>query len=739
MKKHIILPITLAAMMILGGCAPKNPDTGKSDTTISEVVANSVSITNKAALTAEWFAGEGTRKVTVTADPEIPDINAALDNGSLKIESSNSEVVSVARLMLSAKAEGTATITVSYGGKTDTVDITVKGQRTPKEIYGTVHEGSAEDPFDNADACKAAPLAVAASDTTEYYVKGIVKQFYHAVGERSDGCVSWYLDDGNGNNGFECYKVVKSDGSALTNDDIWIGAEVVSKGSLTMYNTQPEFTAGVWVENTGNGAAKPAPQQTITSNVADAVTAGLALADGASSYDKYEVTGYIAIAEGTNFWIADEKNSTADKKALVQLYLQYFSGKYVDATGTEVGVAAMKKNAKVKATMTLKNYHGQVENSVMDGDITILEAGEEDTAPKPVKEAAVVETPVAGTEYLAGLWQSTNKTQLLITGVKSGNYLSVTEKKDEAVTVVVEEAEGGYKLRVKDGAYINLRETENNGKKYYNPFVETAEEATPTVYTWNTLAHTFVASCNGTDAWLGNYGSNTTVGGSKLSYLIKDGAVQAGQNALHLYAPASVGAPEVFVEDTPEGGETGGETGGATGGTATSTVVEAPANAQTVTVDFNTVDGTGLPVKAEYEAGKTNSGTVSGVACGFLNSYYSPAVTTDTYSNPGYIMFASKTAKAPAAVFNTAAFLGTIVSVTVTPASSCSGSAGWVVNLNSEAYSAAVESGVTSTGKAAFTAYSPVDAGAKYFDISCTTTGYNGQMGSVTIVYVPAA
>ena len=422
MKKHIILPITLAAMMMLGGCnnsttttTPTTPSTEPTSTEPgpSSVVAESVSITNKTDLQAEWHVGEATRKVIITASPEIENINECLNNGSLTITSSNAEIVSVTRLMLTPKAAGKATITVNYGGKSDSVEITVSVKLTAIDKYGTVHAGTAEDPFDNADAVKAAPLAKEASDTTKYYIKGIVHSFYHTPGERTDGVVSWYIKDAEGNKGFECYKILNEDGSFLTDDDIWIGAEVIAKGALTVYSGQAETDTGIFVENTGKGAPKPEARKTITATVAEAVAAGKALEDGASTWDYYKVTGYVAIAEGTNVWIADEKGSTAGKTDLLQLYLQYFTGKVLDPENNETTVEkGLTLNAKVEATMIIKNYHDQVENTLIEGDIKILEAGEVDTS-TPV-EATVTQACEAGYALESG---ATTALTYNITGV----------------------------------------------------------------------------------------------------------------------------------------------------------------------------------------------------------------------------------------------------------------------------------------------------------------------------------
>lgn len=547
MKKHIILPITLAALMMLGGCnnstttpTPTTPSTEPTSTEPgpSSVVAESVTITNKDVLTAEWHVGDATRKIIIVANPEIENINDCLDNGSLTITSSNAEIVSVTRLMLTPKAVGKATITVNYGGQSDSVEITVSGEQTAIEKYGTVHAGTAEDPFDNADAVKAAPLAKEASDTTKYYIKGIVHSFYHTPGERTDGVVSWFIKDAEGNKGFECYKILHEDGSFLTDDDIWIGAEVIAKGALTVYSGQAETDTGIFVENTGNGAAKPEARKTITATVAEAVAAGKALEDGASTWDYYKVTGYVVIAEGTNVWIADEKGSTAAKTDLLQLYLQYFTGKVFDPENKETTVAdGLTKNAKVEVTMIIKNYHDQVENTIIEGDIKILEAGQE--APVGPTEAPYAETPAVATDYIVGLWQKGLSKQLLLTGVKSGYYLTTTEDKQETSTFVVEAVEGGYNLRVKGGVYLNLRSTVSGSKTNYNPYLEDTETNTPTVYTWNAVAHTFVTVCeNGVTAFLGTNNTYDTVGGYDIANLIENGALKAGTKyyPIHLYA-----------------------------------------------------------------------------------------------------------------------------------------------------------------------------------------------------------
>mgnify|MGYP002521182114 CR=1 FL=1 len=102
-----IVAIVLVLSLALAGC---NDDTFK------------VSIDNKAELTAEWFEGDADRTVKVSFSPA--EYNA--ENTEFTVKSSNSKVVSVNGTKLTAKGAGTATITVTSGEASDSVDITVK-------------------------------------------------------------------------------------------------------------------------------------------------------------------------------------------------------------------------------------------------------------------------------------------------------------------------------------------------------------------------------------------------------------------------------------------------------------------------------------------------------------------------------------------------------------------------------------------------------------------------------------
>ena len=83
----------------------------------------SVTITNRDALIAEWYTIDGDRTVEYTLMP----VSFTSENTNVSIVSSDTSIVSVNGNKLHPVKAGTAKITVSAGGKSDTVDVTVKG------------------------------------------------------------------------------------------------------------------------------------------------------------------------------------------------------------------------------------------------------------------------------------------------------------------------------------------------------------------------------------------------------------------------------------------------------------------------------------------------------------------------------------------------------------------------------------------------------------------------------------
>ena len=358
-----------------------------------------VTISNKEALQAEWFVGDQSRKVDIAVEPKA-NVTQLVRDGVIQITSSNPEILAVDGQMASPVAAGEATIKVKAGESEDTVAITLQRKQTVQEKYGVTHAGTAEDPFTNEEA-----LVVAKSDKynhEDFYVGGTIASFYHAPGSRTDGAVSWFLKPAEGQTEqFEVYKCYKATGSGaetyLTDDDVWVNGYAIAHGKFTSYNGQYETDGAKFVSCEGN---KPQPRQTLTKTFAETLAAGVALADGADSYDYYKFQGYVTKKDGTNFYLTATKG-----EALVSGKSDANHGErdiYTNAIelyGVSDADAAAKllENAKIEVTMILKNYHGTVENllTIAAADITVVEAGTPWAVPEPTVASKTIAEFVA--------------------------------------------------------------------------------------------------------------------------------------------------------------------------------------------------------------------------------------------------------------------------------------------------------------------------------------------------------
>lgn len=362
MKKSFI-PLAAFALLALVSCSG-NTDTSSttpssepesssnsssssssSSSESSQFVANSVSITNKTDLTADWYLGSGDRTLNLTIDP-TGNVNQLINDGTITITSSNTAVVAVNGRVLQAKSVGESTITVTYGGKTDTVDVAVKAEQTAIDLYGTVHAGTLEDPLDNADAVKVAEATGTTATSKYFYVKGEVASWKDAPSNY--GNVSYYLKKADTDKtAFMIYRAVLDKETfgtdKVTDKDIWIGATVTAKVKIVNYNSDtPETSSGGYIVKVEGVAPK-----TIDSNVADALTAAKGLKAGETSFDKYVVTGYIVGTDDSNgFYLTDDKTVTDVSNNNCLYIYQYLSENTIKCAN----------NAKVKITGVLEHY-----------------------------------------------------------------------------------------------------------------------------------------------------------------------------------------------------------------------------------------------------------------------------------------------------------------------------------------------------------------------------------------------
>lgn len=412
MKNKKLLPIALLAALMLSACAgsgssessqggssqggsetsessgsdtgtteesseDSSPSEGTEDT--SEQVQYDVDLLNIETIGEDLRVGDH-RDLDIELTPEA-NVQLEINKGNLVITSSDPEVIAITGAAISALAEGEATISLAYHDVTLQVELTVLPKLTPKVKYGTVHEGTAEDPFDNEDAVKVGHYIKDNGETTtaetDLYVKGVVTSFYHAPGSRDDGACSFYLQPAEeGGEKFEIYKCYNEGENGkqipLTTDDIWKGAEVLAHGPITFYNDQME-TSYAWFDGVTGGDPKPSDPVDISATFDEVMTVGQSLTDGDSTYDFYVFDAYVVKKSGTNYFVYKSNEAAGlDNKALIELY----------NIKNEEQQAQLLEGALVTIKMHVKNYHGQVEN---DGAvvITVVTPGKPWSTPEP--------------------------------------------------------------------------------------------------------------------------------------------------------------------------------------------------------------------------------------------------------------------------------------------------------------------------------------------------------------------
>ena len=397
-----LLPISLLTVgLLLTGCGPKGPSIPAEN----EDGHHTIEVTNLESLQAKWWSGSvRTLELSIATDGTAGNVTAELLADNLKVYSSDEGVIKADGLSLNALKGGETTVAIKYYDTVKQIKFTVDQVLTAKDLTG--HEGTLEDPLDNEGALTLAKWQKENTgfDGKDYYFKGIVKSFYHSPGSRSDKTCSWFLTPAEaGGEKFEVYKCVILDENGKsrqwTADDIWKGAEVVAHGPLAEYQGQFETSASTLDSVKGQ---KPGPAQTITGKTfAEVLEMGKALDDGDSTYDKYVVEGYVVKqAAAKEHYLAATNQAAEDNKAMIELY-----------GGQDAEIAKLLKGAKVRVTLNVKNYHGQVEN---DGDFTVevVEPGKPWVIPEI--EATVAEALVVAKALADG---ATSEELYIVTGV----------------------------------------------------------------------------------------------------------------------------------------------------------------------------------------------------------------------------------------------------------------------------------------------------------------------------------
>lgn len=431
MKKKILLPIIFLALGALVGCGGKGGSESTPDSTTSESEAEyTLAITNKAALQAEWHVREANRALELAIEPEV-NIPQLIADEEILITSSNPTVVSAFGLYLSAVGEGTATITVSFEGLTDTVELEVLGEKGEPEV-------------------------VTGLTLAEVFEDG-----------RDDEAVLYELD----NLVITNWQSGKSDptkyGNFMVSDD-------EGTTEILVYGATADTDAFAW---TGDGYSFTNPQNFLTNDVTKNIGLGYTLSMRVAKLhynDTPELEGIVLAAEAPAAVPAESISLD-----LTAAYVRVNSTLTLKATQLPAGAA--DPVTWISSDTTVATVADGVVTGVKAGTATITaKVSDSITATSTITvedletEPTVVLNPVVGTSYKLGikhlgLYAKQGTDWYYATGAMSGYYADTSAIHTAGADFTIEEATGGYHLActvgtektyvnlVADGTYTNIK------------------------------------------------------------------------------------------------------------------------------------------------------------------------------------------------------------------------------------------------------------------------------------------
>ena len=616
-----LLPIALLAVVgfTLAGCTPEASYTSQppvttttteeppSTTTTTTDPGPSVTkfeISNKADLTAEWHVEDADRLIRFDIEPAA-NPQVLINNGELVITSSNTGVVSVLSANLHAVAAGQATITATYAGLTDTVEITVL-----EKVINPAMEISAL-----RDAITAGEL----KKEDEVVVNGIISSYFESPDHLYAGA---YIQDGP--DAISLYAgSISKDFEAL---GLKLGDKVRVEGTLDIYNglEQIKPTAITLVEDdtlqdpqilevtdfSKFNATDLAQQSGRLIKVTNVPYIGLADKNEISIDDtsgkhytanfgtaEHKIPYYVNYHAGKNarnniagILKALEAGDTVDLYGVIgwfnapQISPVYMSGReagdcidpttaldtpnavsidttdpvYIDAN-TEFSATVTPSGANQAVLWSVDDdtvaevdqYTGIVKG-LKEGTVNLTATSRVNSSVKVSKALTVttdqdapvaVETPAAG-QYIVGF--NNGSTKYYLTGKMDGYYLGASENPNEATYITVASSGEGWTLQTEDSNYIGAVVDGT----YLNPTIQ--EEVF--VWTWDATNKAFTASLDAdTTVFLGGRGTHDTA-----SVYNTDNFGDSEYHICGLYSYSKVEEPvgdEPVVMETPVAGQ----------------------------------------------------------------------------------------------------------------------------------------------------------------------------------------
>lgn len=190
-----------------------------------------------------------------------------------------------------------------------------------------------------------------------------------------------------------------------------------------------------------------------------------------------------------------------------------------DADGNEVaGVSISEGEANDTVVIDVENDVAYVLTGTItcpDGCCKISHKFNRTATAAPV-HVAITEAPQENTPYILYVWQANAKTDCYLTANNKPGYpwyLLSDPDYTNAVNLYVKNVEGGFNLyrvdpETNENVYLNIRMDGTHTSSFYDTL---AENATPSVWTFDAEKGTIVTTCEGKTCYLGCNGSYTTV------------------------------------------------------------------------------------------------------------------------------------------------------------------------------------------------------------------------------------
>ena len=305
------------------------------------------------------------------------------------------------------------------------------------------------------------------------------------------------------------YASALADAIGVTAEDTLVTVELAGVDSYVCTMTAGQVRVdSIDVYGEGGGDTPVVPPVTNDElTIEEAIALGLAMDHNTYTDGKYYVTGVITEVYNTqygNMKLTDEAGN------ILTIYGTY------SADG-EIRYDALETKPVAGDTVTIYGIVGQYNGTAQIKNGWIVEhiPGEGTVTPPdvpvdpPVGDIPEpVVNPVAGVPYHLGLHQTAKGAVYYFTGAMSGFYGATETDMAAAVTVYLEDAEGGYKMYFQDDSgakmYVKL---EQSGTHYNFTF-----GAEGSVFTLDTELNALCAPCGDQICYMGTYGNYVTIG-----------------------------------------------------------------------------------------------------------------------------------------------------------------------------------------------------------------------------------